>query len=197
MKPYLYRPVSNRHSVVAFVAAILIHISAIAVASHRESPPFRPDSEFTPVVGFETESQPSSPPEVDIPLPSPPPVATNEFVEPLRQRDTSKAHPVLSIRTIGRAPLAAVTNPKAFAVYAPRPEYPYEARSRHITGSGVVVLTVDPSNGLVTDVEMEQSIGYDILDQATISAFTHWRFKPGTPSRVRIPIIFLLTGASY
>jgi protein TonB len=92
--------------------------------------------------------------------------------------------------------LAAVANPKAFALYAPRPEYPYGARSRRITGNGVVVLTVDPS-GLVTGAEMEQSIGCDILDQATISTFKRWRFRPGTPPRVRIPIIFLLTGASY
>ena len=32
---------------------------------------------------------------------------------------------------------------KASAISAPRPEYPYEARSRKITGSGVCVVTVD------------------------------------------------------
>jgi protein TonB len=195
MKPYVYRPTSSWRSVVAFSVAILVHVSAVAVASHRASPPFQADSSLT-TVGFDPKPEVPSPPPVEVPLPSPPPLATTEFVEPLRRRDISKAHPVLPIRTTGRIPLAAVANPKAFALYAPRPEYPYEARSRRITGSGVVVLTVDPS-GRVTGAEMEQSIGCDILDQATISTFKRWRFRPGTPPRVRIPIIFLLTGASY
>ena len=41
---------------------------------------------------------------------------------------------------------------------------------------------------------MEQSIGNPILDNSTVSAFRRWRFKPGTPPRVRIPITFVLTG---
>ena len=31
----------------------------------------------------------------------------------------------------------SITGAKAIAIFAPKPEYPYEARSRHITGSGV------------------------------------------------------------
>ena len=31
---------------------------------------------------------------------------------------------------------------KALAVYAPRPAYPYEGRSKHLTGSGIVLLNV-------------------------------------------------------
>jgi len=42
---------------------------------------------------------------------------------------------------------------------APRPDHPYEARSRHITGSGVAVISVDPNSGLAVDAMMEQSIG--------------------------------------
>ena len=44
---------------------------------------------------------------------------------------------------------------------------------------------------------MEQSIGNPILDNSTVSAFRRWRFKPGTPVRVRIPITFVLTGTLY
>ena len=93
--------------------------------------------------------------------------------------------------------MASVPNAKIFALRAPRPDYPYEARSRHITGSGVAVITIDPVNGLAIDATMEQSIGNPILDNCAISAFRRWRFKPGTPARVRIPITFLLTGAQY
>ena len=88
-------------------------------------------------------------------------------------------------------------NAKAFVLSAPRPDYPYEARSRHITGSGIAVITVDPNSGLAVDAMMEQSIGNPILDNSTVSAFRRWRFKPGTPPRVRIPITFVLTGAQY
>jgi TonB family protein len=84
------------------------------------------------------------------------------------------------------------------AIYAPRPAYPYEARSRHITGHGVAVLTVDVQTGSVTEAVMEQSTGSPILDNAILSAFRRWRFKPGTTgARVRMPITYTMTGASY
>jgi len=86
---------------------------------------------------------------------------------------------------------------KALAVYAPPPEYPYEARSRHITGSGVVVMNVDTSSGLVTAASMAQNIGSPILDNAAMSAFRQWRFKLGTVAKVRMPITFTTTGALY
>ena len=95
------------------------------------------------------------------------------------------------------APMLSGSAAKAFAVAAPRPDYPYEARSRKITGSGVCVLTVDTDSGAVTDATMEQSIGNPILDNSTVSAFRRWRFKPGTVAKVRMPIIFTMTGASY
>ena len=90
-----------------------------------------------------------------------------------------------------------MVNGKIFALSAPRPDYPYEARVRHLTGSGIAIISVDPITGFATDVTMEQSIGNPILDNSTVSAFRRWRFKPGSPSRVRIPITFLLTGAQY
>ena len=42
------------------------------------------------------------------------------------------------------------------------PDYPYEARSRDITGSDIAVITVDPDSGLAVDAMMEQSIGNPI-----------------------------------
>src|SRR6266536_1517779 len=44
---------------------------------------------------------------------------------------------------------------------------------------------------------MSQSVGNPILDNAALSAFRQWRFRPGTVSKVRIPITFTITGASY
>jgi TonB family protein len=91
----------------------------------------------------------------------------------------------------------SITGAKALAIYSPKPDYPMEARSRHVTGSGMCVMTVDPGSGNVTDANMAQSIGNPILDNATTSAFKRWKFKPGTVSRVKVPITFTTNGASY
>lgn len=76
------------------------------------------------------------------------------------------------------------------ATYAPKPEYPSEARTRHITGSGVCVVDVDPGSGNVTGASMAESTGNPILDDSAVRTFRKWRFKPGTVSRVRIPVEF-------
>lgn len=86
---------------------------------------------------------------------------------------------------------------KALAVYAPRPAYPYEARSLHITGSGVVALTVEVASGRVKEATMAQSIGNVTLDNAALSAFRQWRFKPRTVSQIKVPITFTMAGASH
>lgn len=83
---------------------------------------------------------------------------------------------------------------KAFAIFAARPEYPYQARSRGITGSGVAVMKVDTVTGKVTSCRMAQSTGSVILDAAAMDAFRQWRFKPGTVSEVRTPIRFTIGG---
>ena len=88
-------------------------------------------------------------------------------------------------------------NPRALTLSAPRPEYPYEARSRHITGSGIAEMSVDPVTGFVEDAVMEQSIGNPILDNSAINAFRRWQFKRGTARKVRVPIRFKMTGAEY
>jgi TonB family protein len=84
----------------------------------------------------------------------------------------------------------------AIAVYAPRPTYPYEARAKRLQGSGVVIVSVDPATGNVTDAVMASSTGSKILDEAALTAFRQWRFRPGT-AKVRIPINFTLSGVRY
>ena len=82
---------------------------------------------------------------------------------------------------------------KAAAVSTRMPQYPYEAKRAHITGSGVCVMTVDTASGNVTGAVMEQSTGNGILDKVTTDAFQKWRFKPGTVSQVRVPISYETT----
>lgn len=83
---------------------------------------------------------------------------------------------------------------RAVAISAPRPDYPYQARSRGLTGSGVAVMKVDTVTGKVTSCRMAQSTGSVILDAAAMDAFRRWRFKPGTVAEVRTPIRFTIGG---
>jgi TonB family protein len=76
---------------------------------------------------------------------------------------------------------------KAVAISAPRPDYPLEARAQHFTGSGIALLEIDRKTGYVTAARMLKSTGHVILDNAALSAFMRWRFKPGTVHQVRIP----------
>ena len=149
------------------------------------------------------EEQPTPPPE-DIPIPEAPPMPTEvpEFHEestPPPKKQQTKAAPIKApqVGAVHPPGMMSISGAKALAISSPRPEYPYEARSRRITGSGVCVVTVDTSSGNVTDATMAQSIGNPILDSAAISAFRRWRFKPGTVSKVKIPITFTMSGASY
>ena len=148
------------------------------------------------VIGVYFVNDPPISPDPDISVSPPEPVPAADFVEPQETGRVIKTQRTPApIQSFGQTRFAAVGNAKAFVLSAPRPDYPYEARSRHITGSSVAVISVDPNSGLAVDAMMEQSIGNPILDNSTVSAFRRWRFKPGTPARVRIPITFVLTGA--
>jgi TonB family protein len=86
--------------------------------------------------------------------------------------------------------IANINEVKALAINTPRPDYPFEARSRHLTGTGLAILDVDPTTGSVTTARIAVSTGHQILDDATLNAFRRWRFKPGTVKKVKIPITF-------
>jgi TonB family protein len=58
-------------------------------------------------------------------------------------------------------------------------------------------MIVDFESGVVTSAIMEQSTGNAVLNNAAVSAFRRWRFKPRTVSRVRMPIAFTMSGAQY
>ncbi|MEP7070977.1 MAG: energy transducer TonB [Verrucomicrobiota bacterium] len=151
--------------------------------------------------------EPTPPPE-DIPVPDapPPPDVQPEFHEettppPKQTKPAAKVQPIKAPQVAGPPRPAGQMNAsgaKAVAISAPRPEYPYEARSRKITGNGVALLTVDVASGSVSDVSMAQSTGNNILDNSAMTAFKRWRFKPGACApRVRIPITYTMSGASF
>jgi len=109
---------------------------------------------------------------------------------PPERSKRQKMAPVKAPQVADRPATMSISSATALALYAPRPHYPTEARSQRITGSGVCVVSVDPRNGSVTEASMAQSTGDPRLDNAAIRAFRRWRFKPGTVSKVKIPIEF-------
>jgi len=203
----LYRPGQRPGTGIAFGAAILIHVAALALANihlPRQAEPTNLDGDPT-VITFEDPSPPTvvPDPETPDPLPTPPSQTNDDFPEP-----NPTPPPVKSTKIRPVAPLVRERNNsspgpqnlssvRVFAVSAPRPEYPYEARRQKITGEGVVAMTVDPVSGQVSNVSMVRSTGNPFLDNAALTGFRRWRFKPGTVSSVRCPITFTLVGASY
>ena len=212
--PLLYKGPPRWQVVGAFVAAVAVHLAAVGIAALKDPEPVAEatmDLEQIAEVTFEAppNPEPTPPPEEmeePEPLDAPPePIDPPEFQEekptPPPKPRTEKPKKVAPIaRPRSAAPpggTMSMSSAKAVAVSAPRPEYPYEARRMRATGSGVCVMTVDTSSGAVTSAVMAQSTGNPILDNAALSAFRRWRFKPGTVSKVRTPITFTMTGAQY
>ena len=115
------------------------------------------------------------------------------FAEQKRSANPAAAKPAQG----APAPRGSVISPsaaKALTTYAPRPEYPQEARSHRIAGSGVCVVSVHPASGSVTNASMAQSTGSPLLDKSVLSTVRTWKFKPRTVSKVSIPVEFTMAG---
>ena len=199
IRPLIYRPPPPWYFWSAFGAALAIHLTAVAIAQRHEAPPVELPPQPPTVVEAVLAPPEATPPPEDIPIPEPPPPPDiqPEFVEertPPPRQPQQNAQKFVPIKAPG--PMS-MSRAKALALYAPRPQYPYEARSRHVTGSGVIVMHVDSASGNVTSASVSKSIGSPILDNAAVSAFRQWRFRPGTASSVTAPITFTMTGASY
>jgi TonB family protein len=203
MNTLLYQSNSNRRFAAALVAAVIIHVAAIGFATTKQDAPSiasgTNDDPFVEIVMPDPILDP--PTEQSDPLPTPP-VIDKSYVEdkttppPVRQTLT-KFTPPLKRSNISPASSSKVSAAKVFALNAPRPEYPYEARRQKITGAGVAVMNVDPASGDVISVSMAKSTGSAFLDNAAIAGFRRWRFKPGSVSTVTCPVTFTFSGPSY
>ncbi len=213
----VYQQRSRWSSAIALGAAIAIHAIVIVIVGLDSERPIAAETLFSEqIVEVVLES---GPPELIEPqqtdeeplVADVPPPSAEQFVEeaptppPHRVRRSRSAAP-LARPGAGGGPGGAsmssgsggsMSSGKAVAINAPRPEYPEEARLNHTTGRGVVEMTVDTATGRVTNVEMVQSTGSAVLDNAVTSAFRRWRFRAGTATRVRTPITFTLTGVQY
>jgi TonB family protein len=145
-----------------------------------------------PTAASTPKKQPISPP--------PPAIKQEPVVEttpPPQQPKRRKTSPAKAPELAASAATISFSSAKALATFAPLPKYPLKVRSDGVTGNGVCVVSVDQASGRVTGASMEQSTGDSTLDKSAVRAFRKWRFKPGTVSKVRIPIEFTMTGASH
>src|SRR6266513_3573330 len=137
--PLLFRPAPKWQVISAFAGALAVHGIAVALAFHKEPPPMDlsdiPTATIEATLDQPPADEPTPPPE-DIPIPvaPPPPEIQPEFHEeqtppPQKKITPQKVQPI-------KPPQLNASQAKANAISMPRPDYPYEARSKHITGSG-------------------------------------------------------------
>jgi TonB family protein len=89
-----------------------------------------------------------------------------------------------------RSSILADAYPKAFAYYAPRPFYPRLKNGMWPQGSGVFTVRIDSKTGVVTDVSIKKSTGWEILDKAAISTLRAWKFRTPSKPSADVPIDF-------
>ena len=205
--PILCQPSRKWRIGAAFGTAALIHFAAITLANiHQhdpvsESPPG--EDAFSPIVMTTEPPTDNQTPPPDLVDPPPSPNPTEELfpderpIPPPVPRQTRTIIPIAKMKANATSGLQSLSLARINALSASRPEYPYEARRQKVTGNGIVIMTIDFVTGRVTDVMMDESTGSLVLDNAAMTGFQRWRFKPGTVSRVRSPITFTITGAQY
>ena len=200
-RPSIYQTPNKWRFGTALAAALAIHLAAISFATSRQVEPRSGSGVPTPPdITLEVPDPITDPkPQLAEPLPTPP-VNAPSFVDatmttppPVRRQAVPLSRP----RTNAVPGSMKLSSAKVFALHAPRPEYPYEARRQRITGDGIAVITIDTASGSVIQVAMLKSTGNVFLDNAALIGFKRWRFKPGTISSVVCPVTFTLTGASY
>jgi hypothetical protein len=79
---FIYRRPSKWPVATALAAAVLIHLSAVAIAFHQESPATPPTATDSTTIGIYFADEPPTPPDPDISVPPPVPVPAADFIEP-------------------------------------------------------------------------------------------------------------------
>jgi len=74
------------------------------------------------------------------------------------------------------------------------PEYPSGFVLHGAEGRGVFRLTINPKSGLVDEVKIVKTCGYQSLNELAAKALLQWQFKPGTRGPVEVPVEFYVHG---
>lgn len=156
----------------------------------QPQPPLPADPELVPVF----EPPPDSPPvawriEVHPPLtirdlrpPAPPPPVPPAATPPPRPA----APPAPDPEPAATAAAPVLTDPTFDPAVCPPPSYPRAAERRRLEGRVLLRVRVS-SEGEVLGVEVEQSTGHAILDEAAVEAVRSWRFAPARRNGRPVP----------
>lgn len=107
------------------------------------------------------------------------PATTSPEVTPELADETEPTPVALVPDAAVEAEEPTVVSPRAVPSDCPPPAYPRLAERRGWTGTVVLLIDV-AADGSVSDVTIESSSGYEVLDEAAVSAVRGWRFQPGT-----------------
>lgn len=151
---------------------------------------------------------PAAPPPPVVAIPADPAPAPPRSAEPERKETTTLVAPpppapapVAPPPVAVAAPPAATVpiSPASAAAYLNNPEPAYPSRARREGLEGTVRLAVlVTADGHAGKVEIRQSSGAPVLDEAALTAVRSWRFVPAKRGRepvedwVQIPIVFRL-----
>ena len=134
-------------------------------------------------------------PAAPVPTPPPPPTA-----EPTAATATpTPAAPSTATTALPIQAPARIETPSSQAQYLQNPKPVYPTLSRRLGEQGLVMVRVlVGADGLPQRVELQQSSGFERLDQAALATVRGWRFVPGKRNGVpeamwfNVPIDFKL-----
>ena len=157
-------------------------------------PPKKVEPEPVAVVEPKIESAPTAPATVAIEL-----TETNTFAV-AKVTESSASPAALSETTVAIPATKSSRMTSAQPRYRenPEPPYPLQAKRRHQEGSVLLTVSVNET-GAPTKVEIKQSSGFSLLDEAAMHAVRQWKFEPGkldnqaVASKVEVPVRFRLS----
>ncbi len=179
VKPLLYQPPPGGICGRRLGAALAIHAHSGRIVSKERGRCGGASSQPPQVIEATLAPPEATPPPEDIPLPEPPPppdmqAGVHEERTP-PPRPPPNAH---KIRADQGCRAMSMSRAKALAISAPRPAYPYEARSQQDHGQRSLRREVDRA-AAASPTLCGAKYWQSILDNAAISAFRRWRFRPG------------------
>jgi protein TonB len=178
------------------------------VAAIQEAPLVKPGAPEPETVAPEPTEE-AVPTELPAPAEQTVTAVTAPAPEPSSTTASEQATPVSSAEgpavvdgaatATSRSPGISVSTGSIGAAYLfnPRPPYPAQARARNEEGNVVIAVQVN-AEGFPEQVEVSETSGYALLDQAALAAVRTWRFSPARvqdrpiASRVEVPVNFEL-----
>ena len=71
------------------------------------------------------------------------------------------------------------------------PLYPLASRRKGESGTVLILVRLD-GQGQVREASIRSSSGYPALDRSAMAAVGKWKFRPGAPSLLLVPVVFRL-----